>query len=86
VPSRTHLAGVDDVAWFERVGSRLMGLSLDDVMAGAGGLPPGLGELDLPRLAELTGRSVEATLDPDPVPDPALLKSAVNSLTAAGFS
>ncbi|RKY18890.1 MAG: hypothetical protein DRQ55_12090 [Planctomycetota bacterium] len=85
VPSRALLAGSDDVLWFERVGRFLRGISLDDVAGGEGGLPPGLGALDLPRLAELTGRAVEATLDTDPIPDPALLSSAVDSLLAAGF-
>jgi hypothetical protein len=85
VPSRTALAGQDDTSWFEGLGRHLVGLSLDDVSDGAAGLPPGIGQLDLPRLAELTGRSVEATLDTDPLPDPALLVSAVDTLLAAGF-
>lgn len=85
VPSRALLAEHDDVTWFDRLGRRLVGVSLDDVADGAGGLPPGLGALDLRRLAELTGRGVEATLDTDAVPDPALLASAVATLQAAGF-
>lgn len=85
VPSRVALAEGDDLPWFERLGAFLTGISLDDVAGGKAGLPPGLGGLDLSLLAELTGRGVQATLDPDPVPDPALLKSAVEALRTAGF-
>lgn len=85
VPSRCHRAGVDPVLPFDRLGSVLCGLSLDDVRGGQAGLPPGLGELDLAQLAELTGQRLEVTLDVDPLPDPVLLTSAITALLAAGF-
>ncbi len=75
-----------DVDWLDRLGRYIVGVSLDDVLAGQGGLPPGTGELDLALLAELTGRTLEVTLDTDPLPDVGLLKLAVDSLKTAGFA
>ncbi|MFT7464616.1 MAG: hypothetical protein ACI9EF_002972 [Pseudohongiellaceae bacterium] len=75
-----------DVDWLDVLGRFIVGVSLDDVLSGHGGLPPGTGELDLPLLAELTGKTLEATLDTDPLPDVGLLKLAVDSLKTAGFS
>lgn len=74
-----------DVDWLDRLGRYIVGVSLDDVLDGRGGLPPGVGDLDLVLLAELTGRSLEVTLDIDPLPDIGLLKLAVDSLKSAGF-
>ena len=75
-----------DVEWLDRLGRYIVGVSVDDVLGGQGGLPPGTGELDLPLLAELTGRTLEVTLDTDPLPDVGLLKLAVDSLKTAGFA
>jgi hypothetical protein len=84
-PSVLHRRGESDVDWLDQLGRHMVGLSLDDVAGGQGGLPPGTGELDFAVLAELTGRSLEATLHTDPLPDVAMLKLAVANLKTAGF-
>lgn len=84
-PARAFLLERPDVTWLDPLARRLVGLSLDDVADGRGGLPPGLGALDLPRLAELIGPGLEVTLDVDPLPDVALLRMAVDELKGLGF-
>lgn len=85
-PARVHGRPHDDVAWLDTLGRRLVGMSLDDVAHGEVGLPPGTGELDLSRAAELSGRGTEVALDVDPVPDVALMRVALENLRVVGFS
>jgi len=85
-PAQVQALGADEVVWLDRLGAHLVGASIDDLAAGELGLPPGLGELDLARCAALLGRRVDAALDTDPLPEPALLGAALASLRAAGFS
>lgn len=84
-PAQVQALGVDEVPWLDRLGRHLVGASLDDLAAGELGLPPGLGELDLARCAALLGKRVDAALDTDPLPEPALLGAALANLRAAGF-
>ena len=69
-----------------RLGRHLRGLFLDDVREGEAGLPPGIGELDWRSTAELSARSTDVVLDIDPVPDVALLRVAIDTLTRLGFT
>lgn len=85
-PSRAHLLGIKQATWFERLGGHLQGLFLDDVRDGEGGLPPGIGELDLGATAELSARSIHVVLDIDPIPDIALLRVAIDNLLRLGFT
>jgi len=84
-PSRVHGRPDGDVAWLDTLGRRLVGMSLDDVAHGEAGLPPGTGEVDLTRAAELSGRGTEIALDVDPVPGVALMRVALEHLRAVGF-
>lgn len=72
--------------WVDELSRWVVGVSLDDVRDGEVGIPPGLGELDLPRLAALSARAIPVALDVDPVPDVGLLKMTVDTLTRAGFA
>ena len=85
-PSRVHLRGEDDLAWLDSLGRHMVGMSLDDVLAGESGLPPGTGEVDLVTAAQLGGRSLVVALDTEPVPDVSLLRMAVRKLQEVGFS
>lgn len=84
-PARAHLQGVGDEPWLDAHAGHLVGMSLDDVVGRDTGLPPGLGELDFARTAELSGRSLVVALDLDPVPDAALLRPALEHLRRVGF-
>ncbi|MGQ0553184.1 MAG: hypothetical protein ACT4PU_08175 [Planctomycetota bacterium] len=85
-PARVRVLGQTDAAWLDQLSGALVGLSLDDVVDGEAGLPPGLGVLDFAALAELTTPSTEVALDVGPLTDIALLRFTVHSLRTAGFS
>ena len=86
-PARAHLVAAElpPERWVDELSRWLVGVSLDDVVAGEAGVPPGLGELDLGRLAGLSARAIPVALDVDPVPDVALLRMTVDTLQLAGF-
>lgn len=84
-PARVAALGADEVSWLDRLGSRLVGASLDDRAGEETGLPPGLGEIDFARTARLLGRAPDVALDTDPLPEPSLLGAAVAHLRASGF-
>ena len=83
-PARVHLAGQEDGAWCDRLARRLEGAVLDDVADGAGGLPPGTGELEWPRLAEQL-RGAHLAVDIEPLPQLALLRMALQDLRRLGL-
>lgn len=85
-PARCHLLGTPDEAWLDVLGSRLVGMSLDDVSGAEGGLPPGVGELTWERAADWSGRSLDVALDIDPLPELGLLRFARDNLLRAGFA
>ncbi len=85
-PSRAFLLEQADTLWVDRLSSFLGGVLLDDVSLGEAGLPPGLGELDFGSMAQWTTRGLDLVLDVDPLPEPSLLKPAVDSLLRLGFS
>lgn len=85
-PSQAHVLGLEDSLWIERLGRYFCGLFLDDVRDGQAGIPPGLGELDLRPMAELSARSIDVILDIDPVPDISLLRVTLDGLARLGFS
>jgi hypothetical protein len=84
-PSRAHLLGHGDVGWLEACGRFLTGASLDDVVDGRPGAPPGLGAVDFRRCAELLPASALLALDVDAVADPRLLRFTCEKLRADGF-
>jgi hypothetical protein len=85
-PSRAALLGHGDVAWLEACGRQLVGASLDDVVDGKPGAPPGLGSVDFRVCAELLPAAALLALDVEPIADPALLRFACEQLRLFGLS
>jgi hypothetical protein len=85
-PAAVARLGRPETAWLDVLARHLVGMSLDDVADGEGGLPPGLGTLDLTPTAEACARTLVVALDVEPVPDVALLRMAVDQLRRLGFA
>ena len=85
-PSRAALLGHGDVAWMEACGPYVLGASLDDVVDGKPGAPPGLGSVDFRTVAELLPVAALHALDVEPLADASLLRFTCEHLRLAGLS
>ncbi|MHC5211935.1 MAG: hypothetical protein ACYTG2_14540 [Planctomycetota bacterium] len=85
-PAAVDGLGQVESSWLDTLSRHLVGMSLDDVADGEGGLPPGLGRLDFEATAEACARTLEVALDIDPVPDVGLLRLTVDQLRTQGFA
>lgn len=85
-PARAHRLGRPDADWLQPLARWLVGLSLDDVTETDEGLPPGLGRLDFRAAADWKARALDVALDVEPLADVRLLRFAVDSLSALGFT
>ncbi len=85
-PSRALLLGHGDVAWLEACGRHVVGASLDDVVEGKPGAPPGLGSVDFRVCAELLPSSALLALDVEPVSNAALLRFTCEQLRRTGLT
>jgi hypothetical protein len=85
-PSAVAQLDQAETSWLDTLSRHMVGMSLDDVADGKGGLPPGLGTLDYAPTAEASGRSLDVALDIDPIPDVALLRLTLDQLRTLGFS
>ena len=84
-PAHAHLLEQEDVAWLDVLGSRLVGVSLDDVVSGQTGFPPGIGEVDFSAVARLLGRSTPCVLDLGPIAEVELVRLALHTVEDLGF-
>lgn len=84
-PSAIHLVGGEEARWIDVLGEWMAGVSLDDVMNGEAGFPPGLGELDFADVARWHSRTLYTALDLGPVADVGLLRMTVEALAAVGI-
>jgi len=85
-PSRAKLLGHGDVAWLESCGRYVAGASLDDVVDGKPGAPPGLGSVDFRVCAELLPSAALLALDVEPVSNAALLRFTCEQLRRTGLT
>jgi hypothetical protein len=84
-PSRAALLGHGDAAWLDACGRHFAGASLDDIVDGKAGLPPGLGSVDLRVCAELLPAGADVALDVEPLNDISLLRFTCEQLRRVGF-
>lgn len=85
-PSRAQLSGGSDTPWLDALGRFLRGFSLDDLVDGRPGGLPGLGTVDFREAAEAVTPGLPVALDVDPLPDPGLLRFALDRLRTQGFA